>query len=31
MKVFIDTSPFIYLIEKIPKYINQTRKFFTDL
>ena len=31
MKIFIDTAPFIYLIEKHPKYSAPLKKYFTEL
>lgn len=30
MKTFIDTSPFIYLIEKHPQFASKVRKFFLE-
>jgi predicted nucleic acid-binding protein len=30
MKTFIDTSPFIYLIENHPEFVNSVRGFFLD-
>ena len=31
MKIFIDTAPFIYLIEKHPKYSGALKKYFAEL
>ena len=31
MKIFIDTAPLIYLIEKHPKYSAPLKKYFTEL
>jgi len=31
MKIFIDTSPFIYLIEEYPKYVKSARDYITEL
>lgn len=30
MKTFIDTSPFIYLIENNPHFVNQVKDFIID-
>ena len=31
MKIFVDTAPFIYLMEEHPKYSKKLKKFFTNL
>jgi len=31
MKIFIDTAPFIYLIEKHPEFIDPIKRYFTEL
>lgn len=31
MKIFIDTAPFIYLIEKHPEFIDRIKRYFTEL
>lgn len=31
MKIFSDTSPFIYLIENHPQYAGQLKEYFADL
>ena len=31
MRVFIDTAPFIYLLEKHPEFIDRIKKYFTEL
>lgn len=31
MKIFIDTAPFIYLIEKHPEFIDPIKRYFTEV
>ena len=31
MKIFVDTAPFIYLIEEYPKYAKRLKEYFTEL
>lgn len=30
-RIFIDTAPFIYFIEKDPKYLNMVRPIFSEI
>ena len=31
MRVFVDTAPFIYLIEKHPEFVDSIKRYFTEL